>query len=88
MGVSIYHGGQIIKAKNIPNEKIIRVDFFVGRPSGFGPDPYIIYTLNLKKKELANHVNDVLTDELQNQCTGGLMEQIWSLERRMHGIFL
>uniref|UniRef100_A0A1I8BN51 Dynamin-type G domain-containing protein n=1 Tax=Meloidogyne hapla TaxID=6305 RepID=A0A1I8BN51_MELHA len=35
------------------------------------------------KRELALYVNEVLTEELQNQCTGALITRIWSLENSM-----
>uniref|UniRef100_A0A915LWX8 Dynamin-type G domain-containing protein n=1 Tax=Meloidogyne javanica TaxID=6303 RepID=A0A915LWX8_MELJA len=35
------------------------------------------------KRELAIYVNDVLTEELQNQCTGALITRIWTLENSM-----
>ncbi|KAL3093220.1 hypothetical protein niasHT_022670 [Heterodera trifolii] len=47
----------------------------------FVDDPELISDY---KRQLAIHVNGVLSEGLQNQCTGGLMAQIWSLEQSMH----
>ena len=66
-------------------EEISRLEAIIDRfKHPFGDDPAIIESY---KAELADHVNGVLSEELQNQCTGGLMARIWTLENSMHCLF-
>uniref|UniRef100_A0A914I893 Dynamin-type G domain-containing protein n=1 Tax=Globodera rostochiensis TaxID=31243 RepID=A0A914I893_GLORO len=63
-------------------DEIGRLEAIIDRfKHSFVDDPELIGEY---KRELAIHVNGVLSEELQNQCTGGLMAQIWSLEQSMH----
>ena len=66
-------------------EEISRLEAIIDRfKHPFGDDQAIIESY---KAELADHVNGVLSEELQNQCTGGLMARIWTLENSMHCLF-
>ena len=62
-------------------EEISRLEAIVDRFSHPFGDDYD--TIQSYKKELAAYVNNVLTEELQNQCTGSIMDQIWKLENHM-----
>ncbi|KAF7634030.1 Dynamin-type G domain-containing protein [Meloidogyne graminicola] len=71
----------LMKVSSDFEEEIARLEAIVDHfKHPFVDDPVSIQEY---KKELALYLNEVLTEELQNQCTGALITRIWSLENSM-----